>query len=107
MTASHPYTGRVALLVPTLYLAASLSGYLYHAYWATEFSPALADFSPKALVVGYGLGIFFPVGAFLAFSCVAAGVLFVFRRLPWWFLLLPTLLQAGLVFYVFDAFRTG
>ena len=107
MTASHPYARRVALFVPTLYLAASLGGYLYHAYWAREFRPTLADFSPLGLVVGYELGIFFPIGALLAFSCVLAGVLFVFCRLPWWFLLLPTLLQAGLVFYVIDAFRTG
>ncbi len=107
MIPSHPYMKRVALLVPTLYLAASLGCYLYHAYWAREFSPTLEVFSPRALVVGYALGIFFPVGGLLAFCCVAAAVLFVFCRLPSWFLLLPTLLQAGLVFYVFDAFRVG
>ena len=107
MTLSHSYATRAVLLAPVLYLAASLGCYVYHAYGAREFMPSLEVFSPKGLVVGYALGIFFPVGALIALACVVSCAFFVLCRLPPWFLLLPTLFQACLVFYVFNAFRVG
>ena len=90
-----------------MYLATSLGFYLYGACQGGGFLPTLEVFSPKGLVVSYGLGVFFPAGSALALCCVVAVVLFVLCRLPLWFVLLPAVLQASLTFYVFHTFRAG